>query len=61
MARKELFVNIKLLHKETKRDIPICKKALLEAEGDFYKAKNLLNNDPRYDEIKEKLSQGYRI
>ncbi len=61
MTREELFESMKLLHEKTQRDFPICKKALLEAEGDFYKAKNLLETDPKYDWVKEKLSQGYRI
>lgn len=61
MTRKELFENMKLLHEKTQRDFPICKQALLEAEGDFYKAKNLLEADPKYDWVKEKLSEGYWI
>ena len=61
MTRKELFESMKLLHEKTHRDFPICKQALLEAEGDFYKAKNLLETDPKYDWVKEKLSEGYWI
>ena len=61
MTRKELFESMKLLHEKTQRDFHICKQALLEAEGDFYKAKNLLETDPKYDWVKEGLSKGCRI
>lgn len=58
MTRKEFFEVLKNLHEKTHRDFPICKQALLEAEGDFYKAKNLLETDPKYDWVKERLSKG---